>query len=378
MLLQKIKSFIIFLSSSLNFLFFQLKKKRDFVFFSESHNYKFNYIDLLNFLNKKPYITSIITSDINEYFDLKKDNYDVYFIGKGFIRTIIFNFLSCKYMITTMTDLGNNLNKSLFCENYVYFFHCMHSTHKIYTPKAFDNYDIIFSVGTFQSEEIKKNEIINDLNKKKIYETGYFYLDYLVKNSNKSIAEKNSILFAPSWNYDEDSLFNKHAASIISNLIDSGFNVIFRPHPEIIKRNKKQYDYIVNRFGISKNFILDISPSNIKSMEKASLLITDNSAISIEYSFAFYRPVIFLDYKEKIHNKNYHSISSVTFESTFKKEIAFSVPIEDLNNLNLICENIIKNYKFDNHKIDLFKNNFLSNISKSSKVAAEFLINDNR
>ena len=31
----------------------------------------------------------------------------------------------------------------------------MHSTHKIYTPKAFDNYDIIFAI-KFQSEEIKK------------------------------------------------------------------------------------------------------------------------------------------------------------------------------------------------------------------------------
>ena len=377
MLLQKIKCFIIFLISSLNFLFFKFKKKRDFVFFSESHNYKFNYIDLLNFLNKKPYITSLITSDINEYFDLKKDNYDVYYIGKGFVRTIIFNFLSCKYMIMTMTDIGNNLNKSLFCKKYVYYFHAMYSTHKVYTPKAFDNYDIIFSVGAFQSDEIKKNEIINDLNKKKIYETGYFYLDYLVKNSNKSIAEKNSILFAPSWNYDEDSLFNKHSVSILSNLIDSGFNVIFRPHLESIKRNKSQCDYIINKFGISKNFILDISPSNIPSMEKASLLITDNSAISMEYSLVFYRPVIFIDYKEKIHNKNYHSISSSTFESKFKKEIAFSVPIEDINKLNLICENIIKNYKFDNQKIDLIKNNFLSNISKSSEIAAEILMNDN-
>ena len=127
-------------------------------------------------------------------------------------------------------------------------------------------------------------------------------------------------------------MFNKHAESIINNLISSGFNVIFRPHPEIIKRNKNQYDNILSKFKINKNFILDVSPSNVQAMEKASLLITDNSAISIEYSFAFYRPVIFVDYKEKIHNKNYQSISSSTFENKFKKEIALSVPIKDINN----------------------------------------------
>ena len=377
MLFQKIKRLIILLYSSLNFLFTQFKKKRDFVFFSESHNYKSDYIDLLNNLDKSSFSTSLITSDINEYYDLKKNNYDVYYIGKGFLRVVIFNFISCNYMIMTMTDLGNNLNKSLFCKNYVYFFHCMHSTHKIYTPKAFDNYDIIFVIGEFQSEEIKKNEVINNLPPKKIYKTGYFYLDYLVKNSNKSISEKKCILFAPSWNYDEDNLFNKHGDSIINNLIKSDFNVIFRPHPEIIKRNKSKFDYVVSKFDNNKNFILDVNASNVQSMEKASLLITDNSSISIEYSFAFYRPVIFLDYKEKIHNKNFHSISRYTFEDEFKKEIGLSVKIEDINKLSFICDNAIKDNKSDKYKIDEFKKKFLSNISVSADVAAQFLINDN-
>ncbi len=112
-------------------------------------------------------------------------------------------------------------------------------------------------------------------------------------------------------------------------------------------------------------------------MEKASLLITDNSSISIEYSFAFYRPVIFIDYKEKIHNKNYYSISRSTFENKFKEEICLSIPVEDINKLSFICENAIKDNKSDNHKIDVFKRKFLSNISNSANVAAQFLINDN-
>jgi YidC/Oxa1 family membrane protein insertase len=253
----------------------------------------------------------------------------------------------------------------------------MHSTHKIYTPRAFDNYDIIFTIGSFQSDEIKKNETLNNLPQKRIYKTGYFYLDYLVKSSNKSISEKDCILFAPSWNYDEDNLFNKHGDSIVSNLINSGFNVIFRPHPEIIKRNKSKFDHVVSKFEDNKNFILDLNASNVRSMEKASLLITDNSSISIEYSFAFYRPVIFLDYKEKIHNKDYHSIGTSTFESEFKKELGISVSIKDINKLSFICENAIKENKFDNHKTDIFKKKFLSNISNSAEVAAQFLINDN-
>jgi len=377
MISKKIKRFIILFSSSFSFLFFQLKKKKDYVIYSESLNYKINYIDLLDKLNKKPYITSVITSDINEFYNLKKNNYDVYYIGEGLVRVFIFNFISCKYMIMTMTDIGNNLNKSFFCNNYVYFFHCMHSTHKIYTSKAFDNYDIIFCIGKFQTNEIRKNEKINKLPKKRIIETGYFFLDNLIENANKKLANKNTILFAPSWNYNDDNLFNIHGFSIINNLINNNFNVIFRPHPEIIKRNKINYEKVISKFLNNKKFTLDTNASNIMSMENASLLITDNSSISIEYSFAFYRPVIFIDYKDKIHNKNFHHIDNSTFESKFKKEIGISISSKEITRLNYICQERIENHRLNIKKIDVLKNSFLSNISKSSQVAAEFLQKDN-
>lgn len=377
MILQKNKNFFTSLFSSFKFLFFQLKKKRDYVIYSESLNYKLNYIDLLDNLIKKPFVTSVITSDLNEFHDLKKKNYDVYYIGSGLIRVIVFNFISCKYLIMTMTDIGNHLKKSLFCDNYVYFFHCMHSTHKIYTPKAFDNYDIIFCIGNFQTNEIRKNENINNLPKKKIVETGYFYLDNLERNSNKELLNKNTVLFAPSWNLNEDNLFNRHGYSIIENLLNNKFDVIFRPHPEIIKRYKNNFEQVIKKFIDHKNFILDINASNIHSMEKAAILITDNSSISIEYSFIFYRPVIFINYKEKIHNENFNSIDQSSFEDKFKNEIGLSILSEDIKRLNLICRETIDNNKINIDKIEIFKKNFLSNVTKSSQVAAEFLFKNN-
>jgi YidC/Oxa1 family membrane protein insertase len=253
----------------------------------------------------------------------------------------------------------------------------MHSTHKIYTPKAFDNYDIMFCIGSFQTNEIRKNENVNNLPKKKIIETGYFYLDNLARNSNKELLNKNTILFAPSWNYNEDNLFNKQGYSIIENLLNNKFNVIFRPHPEIIKRNKSNYEQVLNKFINNKNFTLDTNASNIYSMENASLLITDNSSISIEYSFVFYRPVIFIDYKDKIHNKNFHLIDRSSFEDKFKKEIGLSISSNDIKRLNFICRETIDNYKINIDKIEIFKKKFLTNISKSSQVAAEFLLKNN-
>jgi hypothetical protein len=372
-----IKKVFFSLFSSIKFLFLQINKKRDYVFYSESHNYKQHYIELLNNLTKKSFFTSVITSDLDEYHDLKKNNFDAYYIGQGLLRTIIFNFISCKYMIMTMTDIGNNINKSLFCENYVYYFHCPHSTHKIYTPKAFDNFDIVLCVGSFQINEIRKNETINNLPKKKLFKIGYFYLDYLYKNSNNSLQKKNRILFAPSWNYDEDNLFNKFGQSIILDLINNNFEVIFRPHPEILKRNFIEFNIILNRFKNNKKFILDTSFSNIRSMEDASLIITDNSAIAIEFSLTFYRPIIYINYKNKIHNKKYYKIKETTLEDDFKKKIGVNISIDSINRLSSICRDEIESNKIDIKKIENFKYRHFANFLKTTDKATEILTKNN-
>ena len=273
-----------------------------------------------------------------------------------------------------MTDIGNNFQKSNFCKNYVYFFHCMHSTHKMYTEKAFDNYDIILSIGKFQTSEIRKNEIINNLSKKEIHETGYFYLDFLENNCNKNLIKKKHVLFAPSWNYDENNLFNNYGHLVIENLINNNFIVIFRPHPEIMKRNKKRFNETIEIFKNNDQFILDKNPSNINSMEKASLLITDNSSIAIEYSFVFCRPVIFIDYKDKIHNKNFHKIQKLTFENEFRNLVGISITNNEINNLSTICSEAISMSKSNSTKIQNLKKEYLSNVSNSANVASKILL----
>ena len=363
--------------SFLLLLFSQIKKKKEFVFYSESLFYKNYYYDLLSKLNSKNSSVSILTSDINEYDDLKKNKFNVYFIGTGFFRILIFNIINCKNFLMTMTDIGNNLNKSNFCNNYIYFFHCMHSTHKMYTEKAFDNYNIIFTIGSFQTNEIIKNENINSLSKKKIFETGYFYLDFLERNCNKTIRENKNVLFAPSWNYDQNNLFNNHGHSIIENLINNDFLVTLRPHPEIVKRNKDTYNKIINKFINNPNFKLDKDHSNINSMEKASLLITDNSSIAIEYSFVFYRPVIFIDYKDKIHNKNFTKISDFTFESDFKNKVGISISNYQIDKLGQICTDSISSSSSKKNEIDKLKKEYLSNISFSVDVASKILLEKN-
>ena len=62
----------------------------------------------------------------------------------------------------------------------------MVSTHKCYTHKAFENYDIILSNGSYQQKELELSENLFNFKKKKIVNTGYLYLENLSENKNKN------------------------------------------------------------------------------------------------------------------------------------------------------------------------------------------------
>ena len=113
--------------------------------------------------------------------------------------------------------------------------------------------------------------------------------------------------------------------------------------------------------------------SLVNSLEQASLLITDNSTISLEFSIIFKRPTLYVNYSEKIHNSCYNLIEEDTFEDSFKNNVCFSIDAGNLKNLNKTCENILyKNSKFLD-KVQKFTNEKLPNIDGSIDRAVNYI-----
>ena len=199
----------------------------------------------------------------------------------------------------TLTDLGNHVKKSKNCRNYIYFFHSLSSTFIRCTKEAFKNYDIMFTNGDYQKNELIESENIFNFPKKKIINTGYFFLDHLTKKTNLNARDIKKIIFAPTWNYNKNNIFNDYGYKIIDILIKNNYFVILRPHPEHYKRSLNVIKKINKTFKSNENFFLDKNSSNLNSLERSSILITDNSSIDMEFALIFKRPVIYLDYIDK-------------------------------------------------------------------------------
>lgn len=368
---------IVFLKSLINlFIYFTIQEdKKKFVFYSESKFYRDHFIDLINnFLNSGEKNIILITSDIEEYHFFY-DKIQCIFLGNFSILMFFFKTLKCEFMIMTLTDLGSHLKRSNECQNYVYFFHALASTHEVYTSTAFKEYDIILTNGPYQEQELRLVEEKFNFPKKKIVNTGYFFLDHIKKKSNISIKEKNHILFAPSWNYNKNNLFDDYCINIINKLILNNFKVTLRPHPEHFKRSKIQLDKIKDLYSNNNSFNLDIEISNLKSLEKAALVITDNSSIVFEFLLIFQRPIIYIDYVKKVHNVSRLEIDLETIEEKLKNKFGNIIQINSLDRLPTLCNDLIKNIDENKiNKINKFYHDNFSNIGFSADFATDFLL----
>jgi len=339
-------------------------KKIKIVFYSEGKTYlKYSYL-LIKFLSKTyPNQILYVSSDKEDCFE--NPNIKNLYVGKKFLLQYFFLKIKAQNLFMTTTDLGNNiLKKTKNVEKYIYYFHAPVSTTKVYTSKAFDNYDVIFCNGDYQVQEIQKRENLKNLEKKQLFKSGYLYFDYLKKNLNLN-NNNDEILVAPSWNHNEKNFINEDFEEIIEMLLRKGYKVRFRPHPEHLKRSTIFLNRIREKFKL-KNFVFDLNIENVKSMEQAQCLITDNSGIAIEFTLILKKPVLYYESMEKIHNKNIEDYGELfNLEDSVKKYFGYKFKHADIEKMNQLIDNATKEFSKNNlRKIDEFLNKNFYNTNK--------------
>ena len=181
-------------------------------------------------------------------------------------------------------------------------------------------------------------------------------------------------MFAPSWNYKNENLFNNYGYEIIFTLIKKGYNVIFRPHPEILKRDSLSFKKVLSEFKKNKNFEIDFENTAKKSMERSEILITDNSTIAIEFLFVLKRSTLYINFADKIHNEKFHEIKIEPFETQIKKKFGSEISIEQIKNIDIQIQKVLKR-KINNGLLEKFINNNVYNLKKSAQNACIFFEN---
>jgi len=234
----------------------------------------------------------------------------------------------------------------------------------VYRYGAFDHYDSILCTGLHQIEEIRRNEKLYGLKTKNLVKTGYYPAERLYEAYKRYGKEDKevSILVAPTWGHT--NLLELCGNELLEVLLSEGYKVILRLHPETVKRHKIP-DY--------KGITLEASITSIDSLLKADILITDWSAIGLEYAFGTERPVIFIDTPPKIRNPRYQELGIVPVESYLRDIIGKVVSLNELSAIPQVIQTLLDSKETYKPILSKLRNKYIFNFGKSSKVGADYI-----
>ena len=303
---------------------------RRIVFYSETHQDWHHLQPLIDFLTGRLSRTVChVTSESRVPLPSSAGTH-AFRIGAGAVCTWFFQTLEADVMVLTMLDLGNfQLKRSVHPVHYAYVFHSMGSTHMVDHANSYDHYDSLFCVGPHHVAEIRRREELMGLPPKHLFAHGYPRLERLVAvaaGHSPTRSGPATALLAPTWG--EHSTLHVCGEPLIAALLAAGVRVILRPHYQTARLTPHVVERLVARFGWHAGFRhIDLMEESA-SLFESDLLISDWSAMAIEYALGLGKPVLFVDVPPRVRNPNYVELGLEPMEMRIRRQFGTVLPLD--------------------------------------------------
>ena len=220
------------------------------------------------------------------------------FIGENNKAFAKLNFLNATLVLSTTPGLDVYQWKR--SKKVQYYVHMLHAANEIAGYRMFgtDYYDALLLSGEYQVRDVRYLERIRNLPVK----IGIPYLDEMyarlhkAQNADiKSGKKERTVLLAPSWG--KSAILSKFGERIIDVLIETGYSIIIRPHPQSFTSEREMLDTLMEKYPNSEKLEWNRDNDNFEVLKRADILISDFSGVVFDFSLVHEKPVIYTDTK---------------------------------------------------------------------------------
>lgn len=218
------------------------------------------------------------------------------FIGKGNKGFAKLNFLNATIVLSTTPGLDvYQWKRSREVKYYVHIPHAA-SDITLYRMFGIDYYDAILLSGDFQVAQVRELERTRNLPPKELVKVGIPYMDDMLirlKTDTRPINETRTVLLAPSWG--PSAILSKYGERILKALVETGYHIIVRPHPQSFKSEQALMDRLMQAYPDSSSLEWNRDSDNYEVLKNADILISDFSGVMFDFALVYDKPIIYTD-----------------------------------------------------------------------------------
>ena len=274
-------------------------EKIPFVIYSDDKRYWNIFEPVCREMNKRgKEVVYLAASSDDPVFECQYENVKAKCIGKGNRSFSHLNYLNAVVLLSTTPGLNvYQWKKSRDVDCYI---HIMHSADEVTLYRMFgiDYYDSVLISADYHLDDIRELEALRGLPEKEVVKVGIPYMDEMatkleedLKNSDCPEKKRPVVVLAPSWG--SNSIFNVFGDKIIKELVDTGYEIIIRPHPQSFESEKELIDTLMQKFPGDDTLSWNRDTSNYEVLKKSDILISDFSGVIYDFSLVYNKPVIY-------------------------------------------------------------------------------------
>ncbi|MDR1089431.1 MAG: membrane protein insertase YidC [Coriobacteriales bacterium] len=372
---------------------------KQLVFYSEGSGFYKYFEQTITWLLENSNITiHYVTNDFDDQVFKRAElvespRFLSYYIGPTALISFMMRLDAAMVVMTTPDLEQYHIKRSLVRKDieYVYLDHGFGSLNLELREGALDHFDTVFCYGPNHIEEVRKTEDVYGTPEKRLVKTGYSLYDALISSVEAREQQQSStaratlvdtapetspavILLAPSW--QSDNILETCFDETVTPLLDKGFRVIVRPHPEFSKRLRPKLDELISRWKGKGNGLLsfEVDFSSNKTVYSADLVITDWSTIAQEFSLSTKKPSLFVNTPIKVMNPNWERIGVEPIGFVLRNDLGEDIDTDDLSKVGELAERLINNQADWREQITAFYDEYVFNHGWAAQAAGEYIL----
>lgn len=270
---------------------------RSIVIYSEGSRYWGVFQPVLAELEKRKELVYFYTSSqddpfFQEGFEYVKGEY----IGEGNKAFARLNRLEAD--VCLMTTPGLDVYQLKRSKGVGHYAHILHAPTDATGYRLFglDYFDSVLLSGEYQKYHIRELEKKRNLEEKDLVVVGCPYLDVMeskISSLKENEEDDFTVLVAPSWG--NNGILSKYGKQLLDPLVDTGFHIIVRPHPQSRISERDILTTLMKRYQEQPKLEWDFSLENLESLNKADIMISDFSGVMFDFCFLFDRPFMYVN-----------------------------------------------------------------------------------
>lgn len=357
-----------------------LESKVPYVIYSDNKRYWNVFKSICDEFEKRGIDVLYYTqSEDDPALSTKYEHIKAEFIGEGSKGFAKLNMLKAQTVIATTPGLDvYQWKRSKDVDRYIFITHSIDDG-TVYRMFGLDHYDIVMQTGEFAKEKMRKLEKLRNYPEKEYKVVGSTYMDGMLEKYNERTAgetqskkEGKTILLAPSWG--ESAILNKYGEEIIEALVDTGYNIVIRPHPQSFESEKELMEKLQTKFPESEKLSWNRDIDNFDCLNNSDIMISDFSAVVFDYAFIFNKPVIYAD---AAFDKSFYDAAWLPDEEIWTneslKKFGKKLEIEDFPKLKEIIDEMISDKSYEERR-NAVRDEGWQNKGKAAETAVEYII----